>query len=137
MANRLPNCSWAADGLGFTSLTNSVAVVGSYANSGNGFARHSLGSAGSNYFYTNGIQMNAGITYSAAIMYMTEYLGNTNWSDLSIMIGTAQTPTALTTIVSSNGPAVAPVYRLLSNTFTVASSGMYYIGAIGWGWMDH
>ena len=129
--NRLPNCSWAADGLGFTSLTNSVAVVGSYANSGNGFARHSLGSAGSNYFYSNGIQMNAGVTYSAAIMYMTEFLGNTNWSDLSIMIGSAQTPTALTTIVSTNGPAVAPVYRLLSNTFTVASSGIYYIAIKG------
>ena len=75
--------------------------------------------------------MNAGVTYSAAIMYMTEFLGNTNWSDLSIMIGSAQTPTALTTIVSTNGPAVAPVYRLLSNTFTVASSGIYYIAIKG------
>jgi hypothetical protein len=47
------------------------------------------------------------------------------------MIGTAQTPTAQTLIVSSNGPVSSASYNSLSNTFTVATSGLYYMGIRG------
>ena len=61
----------------------------------------------------------------------TEYYGYNNWTDLSILYGTTQSTTGLVSIASSNGPAVSNVYKPLSNTFTVATSGLYYIAVRG------
>lgn len=128
--NRLPNCSWSASNLGaglqcqtyMTSNTNNRVP-----RTGNKFASFYYNPIGTNYFYTNGIYMTAGITYSAALWYTSEYVGYTNWTDLSIMYGPTQTPTGLIPIASTGGPAVSNVYKLLSNTFTVAATGLYYV----------
>ncbi len=128
--NELPNCSWAASALGngqqcqtYTSSNNQ----NRWPRTGNKFASFYYSPAGNNYFYTNGLYLTAGVTYSAAVWYITDYYGYNNWSDLSIMLGPNQSTTGLVTIASSNGPAISNVYKKLSNTFTVATTGVYYV----------
>ena len=126
--NRLPNCSWLANGVG--TLVNTY--VSSNTNNriprtGSKFASFSNLIPGTNYMYTNEIYMEPGITYSASTWYQTDLTGANNWSDLSLMIGSAQTPTALTTIASTNGPAISFLYKALSGTFTVPTPGFYHI----------
>jgi hypothetical protein len=126
--NKLPNCSWSANNIPTTCQTYvSSNTNGRIARTGSSFASFYYSPASTNYFYTNGIQLNAGVTYSASVWYTTEYYGYNNWTDLSIMYGTTQSPTGLVTIASSNGPAISNVYKSLSNTFTVATSGIYYV----------
>jgi hypothetical protein len=124
--NLLPNCSWAASNPTNVCQTYTTAAANNrIPHSGNKFAsfRSNTASAG-DYFYTNGIQLNAGVTYSAGAWYTTD--GVLGWNNFSILIGGAQTPTALTSIASIS-PASGTFYQLLSGTFTVASSGIYYL----------
>jgi hypothetical protein len=130
--NKLPNCSWSASSLGGTCLTyTSSNTLGRIPHSGNSFASFYYSPAGVNYYYTNGIYLNAGVTYSASLWFETEYYGYNNWTDLSILYGPNQNTTGLIPIASTNGPAVSNVYKLLSNTFTVATSGLYYVAVRG------
>jgi hypothetical protein len=131
-ANFLPNCSWKASNLPNTCLTyTSSNSLGRIPRSGTSFASFYYSPVGANYFYTNGIYLTTGITYSAALWFETEYYGYTNWTDLSILYGTTQTSVGLIPIASTNGPAVSNVYRSLSHTFTVATTGLYYIAVRG------
>jgi len=127
--NQLPNCSWSATNLGSTSLTYlSSGNQNRSARTGSKFASFVTQYAtGSNYYYTNGIQLTAGITYSASVWYKTEFYGYTNVSDFSILYGASQSTTGLTSIASSNGPASSGIYAPISNTFQVATSGLYYV----------
>lgn len=132
--DKLPNCSWAASNLGSTCKTYiSSNTAGRTPRTGSKFASFYYSPGGTNYFYTNGIQLDAGVTYSASVWYQTEYYGYNNWTDLSIMYGTSQTPTGLISIASTNGPAISNVHKSLSNTFTVATSGVYYVAIRGTG----
>jgi hypothetical protein len=130
--NELPNCSWSSSGPNAQTY-NSANTNGRIPRTGSNFASFYYNPAGTNYFYTNGIQLNAGVTYSAALWYQTEYYGYTNWSDLSIMYGTTQSPTGLVSIASTNGPALSNIYKSLSGTFMVPTSGLYYIAVRGTG----
>ena len=126
--NRKPNCSWSIPGLGGSANTYTSAQTGNrLPRNGSSFGVLNANTTAQNYMYTNGIQLNAGVTYSASVWYQTDLTGATNYSDLSILVGTAQSSTGLTSICSTNGPAVSPVYKLLSGTFTVATSGVYYV----------
>jgi hypothetical protein len=125
---RLPNCSWLAS----SAKTYTSAQSGNrLPRTGSSFATYEAGAT--NTYYTNGIYLNAGVNYSASVWYQSDFTGATNWSDLSVMVGTAQTIASQSLIVSTNGPAVSPIYKSLSGTFSVATSGMYYVGvkAIG------
>jgi hypothetical protein len=127
-ANRLPNCSWTSPDLGGNART----YVNAGANnllprSGSSFASFNTTSPGQSYYYTNEIWMEPGITYSASLWFQTDFTGGTNFTDLSILVGTAQSPTGLVSIASTNGPAVSPVYKSLSNIYTVNSPGYYYV----------
>jgi hypothetical protein len=130
---RLPNCSWLSPNIGVTATTYTSiqTTLGGQPNSGTKYASFRYLPAGTSYFYTNGIYLNAGVTYSTGLMYRTEYYGYITWSDLSIMLGTTQGTTGLVTLVSTNGPAVSPSYKSLSGTFTVATSGLYYVAVKG------
>ncbi|WP_317896721.1 GEVED domain-containing protein [Aurantibacillus circumpalustris] len=126
--NKLPNCSWATSNLPANCQTYvSSNTLGRTAHTGSKFASFYYNPTGTNYFYTNGIQLNAGVTYSAGLWFQTDYSGAATWTDLSILYGTAQNPTGLVPIVSTNGPVISNVYKPLSNLFTVPSSGLYYI----------
>ncbi|MBL7934110.1 MAG: T9SS type A sorting domain-containing protein [Bacteroidia bacterium] len=130
--NKLPNCSWVASNPGVTCLTYTASNTGNrFPRTGSKFASFAYLPAGANYFYTNGIQMYPGITYSAAVWYTTEYYGYNNWTDLSIMVGPNQSTTGLVQVATSNGPAVSNIYKLLSNTFTVPTAGIYYVAVRG------
>jgi len=131
--NRLPNCSWSSSSLGASAKTSTSALnANRIARTGTSFAYFDLsGGAGTNYYYTNGINLVAGITYSVSTWFQTDFTGATNWTDLSILLGTSQSPTGLVTLASTNGPAVSAIYRSLSNTFTVATSGLYYVAVRG------
>jgi hypothetical protein len=132
--NKLPNCSWSASNLGVTALTYTTSsTAGRVPHSGNSFASFYYNPGGAKYFYTNGLYLSSGVTYSASLWYQTEYYGYQNWTDLSILVGPNQSPTGLNTIVSTNGPAVSNVYKLLSDTFSVPSTGVYYIAVRGTG----
>lgn len=130
--NDLPNCSWTMSAPNTNCRTyTSAQSQQRVARSGQKFASFFYSPSGANYFYTNGIQMEPGITYSASVWFKTNYYGDVNWSDLSIMLGTSQSTTGLVTIASTNGPAASTSYKSVSNTFTVANSGVYYVAIQG------
>ena len=133
-ANKLPNCSWAASNMPATCQTyTSVNANNRLPRTGTSFASFYYNPGNINYFYTNGIYMSAGVTYSAGLWYQTEGNGYNNWTDLSILYNTTQTAVGATTIVSTNGAAISPVYTSLTNTFTVPTSGLYYFAVRGTG----
>src|SRR4249919_2239993 len=93
---------------------------------GNNFASFYYWPGNTNSFYTNGIYLNAGITYSASVWYTTNQYGDDNWEDLSILAGPNQGSTGQFVVATTPGAAIAATYKSLSNTFTVASTGVYY-----------
>ncbi len=124
--NQLPNCSWLAPSLGTQVLTYTNSnTQNRVPRTGNKFASFYYSPAGTNYVYTNGIQLYAGVTYSAAMFFTTEYNGYYNF-DLAMMVGPNQSTTGLVNIATLNY-AASPSYKLLDNTFTVPTSGLYYI----------
>ncbi len=125
--DRLPNCSWAASGMFTSTRTYTGALSGNrLPRSGTSYATFT-NTPGTHYFYTNGIYMQPGITYSTSLWYTTDLTGATNWSNLGIYLGTTQTPTGLVPLATINGAVVSPAYKSLSNTFTVSSAGFYYV----------
>jgi len=129
--NKLPNCSWSASNMGGTTLTYSTPGSNYRApRTGSNYASFFRTPSGTSYFYSNGIQLTAGVTYSAGIWFIQETANFNNW-DLSLQFGTSQTPSGLTNIVSSNGTLTPQLYTLLSDTFQVPLSGLYYIAIKG------
>jgi hypothetical protein len=127
----LPNCSWAVSNAS-TALTQTTSNTnGRIPYEGTNFAMFFNSPIGTNYFYSNGIQLQAGVTYSSSIWWLTESVGYANWTDLSILVGPNQNTNGHQLIASTNGPAVSPLHKLLGGTFTVATSGIYYIAIKG------
>jgi len=127
IANKLPNCSWLASSLGIQNLTSLTAGSGNrLPRTDNGFASFNNATAGTSSYYTNPIQLDAGLTYSAGLWYATEYFGYSNWTNLTILVGPNQSPTGMVP-VASVGPAVSGPYKALGGTFTVPSTGQYYV----------
>jgi hypothetical protein len=123
--DRLPNCSWSSSGPMTTTRTYTAAASGNRApHAGTSYAAFT-NSTGTHYYWTNQIWLDPGVTYSAAVWYQTDLTGAGNWSNLDILYGATQTPTGLTSVAKINGPVISPVYKLLSNTFTVANAGYY------------
>jgi hypothetical protein len=127
--NQLPNCSWMATNLGSEAFTytSSSTWDNRIPRNGNNFASFYYWPGGTNTFYSNGIYLNAGVTYSASMWYTTNMYGDDNWEDLSMLIGPNQNNTGQDVIATTGGPAIAAQYKSLSNTFTVASTGVYYV----------
>lgn len=133
--NSLPNCSWAASNpTNICQTYTSMASNNRYPNSGSKFAAFKFGTnTNGDYFYTNGIKLYAGITYSAEVFYVTD--GGNGWSEFSMYYGASQSTTGLVNIASVTASAslTSMFYLPLTNTFVVPSSGYYYIAikAIG------
>lgn len=124
--NQLPNCSWIASNLPTVCQTYTTANTNNRIPfTGNKFAAFKSGTnANGDYFFTNGLQLSAGVIYSASVAYITD--GNLGWSNFSILYGSSQSSVGLSTIASV-GPATGLFYQQLSNTFTVPANGVYYI----------
>jgi len=125
--NLLPNCSWSASSQGTICQTYTTAAANNrIPRTGSKFGSFRFGTnANGDYFYTNGIQLQAGITYSASMWYITD--GLVGWSNLSLMLGTSQTTTGLNAIASQTGAVTGQFYQPLSGTLTVPTSGIYYL----------
>jgi hypothetical protein len=124
--NGLPNCYWSASSMGISTRVSTVAASGNRAaRTGTNYA-YFENKPIPNYFYSNQIFLKAGVTYSAALWYITENIGFNQWPDLSILIGTSQTPAGLN-VVASASPVTGQLYNLLSNTFSVATTAYYYV----------
>jgi hypothetical protein len=133
--NGLPNCWWSASSYNANTRVATAPASGNRAaHTGTNYA-YFESKPFPNYFYTNQILLKTGVTYSAALWYITENIGFNSWPDLSILIGTSQAPAGLQTVASVS-PVTGQLYNLLSNTFTVATTGYYYVavratGSIG------
>lgn len=127
MNNMLPNCSWSSTGTGGACQTFTAGTTGNRtARSGNKFG---VFNSSTGTFYSNGVQLNSGITYSTSLWFKTDVAGvGLNWKNLAISAGPAQSAAGQVTVCSTNGVAISGAFKLLSNTFTVGSSGMYYFG---------
>ncbi len=127
MNNMLPNCSWSSTGTGGACQTFTAGTTGNRtARSGNKFG---VFNSSSGTFYSNGVQLSSGVTYSTSLWFKTDVAGfGLNWRNLSISAGPAQSAAGQVTVCSTNGVAVSGAYKILSSTFTVGSSGMYYFG---------
>ncbi|MBI3237992.1 MAG: T9SS type A sorting domain-containing protein, partial [Flavobacteriia bacterium] len=113
--NQFPNCSWLPVGNWFTSA------------SGNKCAGFTYTPAATNYCYSNGILLNAGITYSASVWYSTASMTYTNWTNFALLLGSSQSTSGLVTLASTSGPAMSLVLTSMSNTFVVSTTGIYYL----------
>ncbi|MBS1650372.1 MAG: T9SS type A sorting domain-containing protein, partial [Bacteroidetes bacterium] len=126
--NMLPNCTWTTTSTGTICLTY-MSATGSWnqiPHTGSKYASFRYGTNPSgDYFYSNGIALTAGQTYSANVFYITD--GSTGWSDFEIMYGAAQTATALTSITATTGVVTNTAYVGLGGTFTPTLSGIYYV----------
>lgn len=134
--NQLPNCSWAASNLPTICQTYSATppptVYNRIPKSGTKFAsfRYGTNTLG-DYFYTNGIQLTAGVNYQASADYITD--GLSGWSEFRLLYGTTQSTTGLTSIAAATGTLTNTAYNNLLGTFSVSTTGIYYIAvkAIG------
>jgi len=118
--NQLPSC-WAS---------SNPSTCGTSTGS-TGFAFFYYQAAATSYFYSNAIQLSAGIVYSVSVFYTAGFNPTATWSDLSLLLNQSQSAIGASTLVSTNGFAMASVMTNLSNTFTVANSGVYYIAVKG------
>jgi hypothetical protein len=123
--NQLPTC-WAASNMSITcrTFTNT-------SNTGSKCAGFYYSPPGSNYFYSAAIQLYAGVIYSTSVWYNTGFNSGTDWTNFSILVGPNQSTTGLVTVASTSGPVVTNVFTSLSNTFSVGSSGVYYMAVKG------
>jgi len=127
--NHLPNCSWSSSSPGGATVTYTTTNSGNRVpHNGTNFASFSSSPSGTNYYYTNGILLKPGITYSASLWFITDLnINYVNWADLSILVGQSQSPLGLQPIASTNGTLSPVLYTQLSNTFNVQTAGLYYI----------
>lgn len=123
----LPNCSWdRSNAYQCASRTGSVNAW-RQARTGVKFGEFDASDyvyAQTRYFYSNGIWLNAGVTYSGSVWYATP--GNSTWYNLSLLVGPSQSPSGLINLGTVQYPTNMS-YENLSNTFTVATSGLYYL----------
>jgi hypothetical protein len=132
--NQLPNCSW--------NVSNPNTICQTYASvpaapvynripkSGSKFASFRYGA--NDYFYSSGLQLSTGVTYSASVWYIVD--GQAGWTNFSLLYGTSQSPGNLITIAATSASTLSNQnYLPLSGTFTVPSNGIYYIALRGVG----
>ncbi len=128
--NLLPNCSWARTNPQ-ECVTSTLTQYGYVPRTGNGFAVFDYNNNpnnNNNFFWTEGIQLNAGVTYSATVWYRCSWTNS--FSDVTLYFNGSQSPTGATQIATATNPSNT-TYKALTNTFQVATSGIYYIGVRG------
>jgi hypothetical protein len=93
VANGLPTCDWAASSLGVNCISFPSAVPPAIPNSGFrmlGFS-YSTTALGPHEFYSLGINLFSGVTYSLNLAQSTNnFSGFSNWSQFGIGVGTVQ-----------------------------------------------
>ena len=128
LVDRLPDCSWTSTVIGTGLKTYTAANSNNrIPNSGSRYASF-VSNGATNYVYTSPILLQAGVTYSAGMWYTTDLAGNTNWTNLTMLITPTPGLASSTVVAQVSGAVVSPVYKSLSNTFTVSTTGLYHLG---------
>lgn len=125
--DQFPNCSWNKSDVVQCGTRTVTINAWRQARTGNSYAEFDGSNGNTNttrYYYTNGIQLNAGITYSASLWYANSGANN-NWQNLRMSVGPNQSTTGLVSIANVFPGNIN--YQALTNTFTVSSSGIYYV----------
>lgn len=124
--NQLPLCM-ATSSLGSANTTYTGSASGNrMPRTGSCFASYSSSVSGTTYFFSAPINLSSGFTYSTGCYWITNPNGGNNWQSLSLLVGPNQNSSGMQVITSTNTP-VSPIYKPLSSTFTVATSGVYYL----------
>jgi hypothetical protein len=126
-ANLLPNCSWSRSSLPNCKTSTVTSGTARSPLNGSGFAYFDYAgqyTQNTYRFHSNGIQMYAGVTYSAWVSYITP--GWSAYSEFALKYGPNQSNTGLITLASVSNPQNQG-YATISNTFQVATSGIYYM----------
>lgn len=131
--DQLPNCSWVASNLPTICKTYTASsTYNRIPKTGTKFGsfRYGTNTAG-DYFYTNGIQLTAGVNYIASTDYITD--GLSGWSEFRLLYGVSQSTTGLVSIAAVTGTLTNTVHANVNGTFSVSATGIYYIAikAIG------
>ncbi len=124
--NQLPNCSWTRSNPTNCQTSTVSTFSNRVPNTGNGYANFDYGGNGTSNtydFYSNGIQLNAGVTYSASLWYITP---GGSFQTFKFAYGPSQSVTSQSVIGIVTNPNNS-TYKSLSNTFQVATSGIYYL----------
>lgn len=122
-AGQLPNCSWTKTGDWTTNI--GAQSNNRFPRTGTKYAHTSWSTiAGGDYIYTNGIQLNAGTTYSVSSFYVVD--GASGWDEISVLYGPNQSTVGLNNINTMTA-LTNTVYNNLSGTFTPTASGIYYL----------
>lgn len=133
--NLLPNCQWMATNLNNFSYTY-IAPTGSdnqYNHTPGGSKFASFSYEANDAFFTNEMFLQAGVTYSAGVWYITD--GTPGWLEFSLNINTQQV-ISTNTVIAGVTNITNMSYSLLSGTFTVPSTGIYYISVQGLATVD-
>lgn len=124
--NQLPLCM-VTTSLGSANTTYTGSASGNrIPRTGSCFASFSSSVSGTTYFFSAPINLLSGVTYSTGCYWITNPNGGNNWQSLSLLVGPNQNSSGMQVITSTNTP-VSPIYKPLSSTFTVATSGVYYL----------
>lgn len=121
-----PNCSWLPSGDWTTQIGLSPTyLLGAKTGSKFAYTRWST-IAGGDILYSNGIQLNTGVTYFASVNYAVSP-NSAAFDELTMLVSPNQSTVSAVSIASV-AAITNSVYATLSNTFTVPSSGLYYLG---------
>ncbi len=125
--DELPNCMAKSSAAICKTYTSAQVSFNRIPRTGNKFGAFRYGTATTgDYFYSAALQLTAGKTYKFSVWYTTD--GSTSWGTLDAYVGNTQTPTGLVAIAGAS--VVAPsslAYSELTGTFTVPSTGVYYV----------
>ena len=122
-----PNCSWIKTGDWATATTTLSDNRGPKTGVGYAYTAWSTISGG-DMLYTGRIQLNAGITYSAEVSHKND--GANGWTRFAMLLASAQNTAAITNTIAaitSTTGITNMTYTPLTNTFVVATSGIYYV----------
>jgi hypothetical protein len=129
----IPSCTLAENINGGNTWTSSLPLWGaSYANSGSNALSSNPGGTGAtrtanDWFYSAPLQLEAGKCYRLSFAYRTYF-----WQfihSLKVRFGTAQAETAMTNADLFNSTNISnDTYTTFNATFTVPSTGTYFIG---------
>lgn len=88
-------------------------------------ARYKSVVTANDWFYTSALVLDPGITYSLSFRYRVSGAGT---HKMNIWFGTTQSFVSMTNLIYNNSAMTDTIMTLVTSTFTVPISGIYYIG---------
>ncbi len=121
----LPNCTSKqdvnADGSTWKTITAPTGYTGNVLN-----YSYNLTNAANDWFFTNGLDLTGGTTYTLSYKYGNN--SSTYTEKLEVKYGTAANATSMTNSISTHSAITGGTVNTATVTFTPATSGVYYIG---------